>query len=307
MMIISASRRTDIPAFYSKWFMERIRQGYYIKVNPFNSKQRKIVSLRQEDVDCIVFWTKYPKLLMEGLYLLDEWNYRYYFQFTLNDYPQVIEPHLPSIYSRINVFQQLSKQIGKEKVIWRFDPIIYSSITPLEYVKERFEYIASELQGYTNRVVISFVDLYGKTKNRFKNLEQKYRITFYDLLDEKKRLQLYQFANDLSTIAKKYGLEIYSCAERVDLETVGIQHGACIDLRLIEDIFCHSLKGKKDPYQRKECLCAASEEMGIYDTCPYYCSYCYATRSEKTVQKNLEKHNWQSPLLVGEAETDFIP
>lgn len=191
-MIISASRRTDIPAFYSKWFMERIKQGYYIKVNPFNTKQKKIVSLRPEDVDCIVFWTKYPKPLMEDLHLLDDANCD----------------------------------------------------------------------------------------------------------------QLFQFASELSTIAEKNDLKIYSCAEKMDLEAVGIQHGACIDLQLIQDIFRFSLKGKKDRNQRDECLCAVSEEMGTYDTCQFHCSYCYAVRSEKMVQRNLAKHHWQSPLLVGNVETE---
>lgn len=301
-MIISASRRTDIPAFYSKWFMERIKEGYYIKVNPFNSKQKKVVSLNPEDVDCIVFWTKNPKPMMKHLRELDELGYRYYFQYTLNDYPKPLEPRLPHLNSRLEIFRELSDCIGPEKVIWRFDPIIYSSITPIPYLIDKFSFIAKQLNGYTSRVVISFVDMYGKTKNKFKKIENEHGIEFFNLQADSNKREFHKLVSTLSTISRENHLQIFSCAEKVKLDAYGIKHGACIDHQLIRDIFHTDIHVKKDPNQRTECLCSVSEEMGSYDTCKFNCTYCYAVRSEKTVQKNSANHSWNSPLLVGKLE-----
>lgn len=303
-MIISASRRTDIPAFYSKWFMERIKKGYYIKVNPFNAKQKKLVSLKSEDVDAIVIWTKNPKPMMNDLDYLEELGYNFYFQFTLNDYPKQLEPTLPSLASRISIFKELSDKLGHKRVIWRYDPIICSSITPISFLKERFEYIASELENDTARVVISFVDMYGKIKNKFNRLEKEHGIEFYDLLDEQYQDQLISFCKDLSHIARSKQMDIYSCAEKIDLDEVGIKHGACIDHQLISELFNLPLGVKKDRNQRPECLCAISEEVGTYNTCKFNCAYCYAVQSEKSVLNNTKKHHWQSPLLIGDLDGD---
>lgn len=297
-MIISASRRTDIPAFYSKWFMHRMKEGYFIKVNPFNPKQKKVVSLKREDVDCIVFWTKNPQPFMKHLDDLDRCGYHYYFQFTLNDYPEQFEPRLPSLQTRINIFKQLSERIGASRVVWRFDPIIFSSLTDESYIKEKFAYIAEQLNGFTERVVISFVDMYGKTKNKFKKLENENNVEFYSLNFDR----IHSFAKDLSKIAEQHHLNIYSCSEKLDLQSAGILHGACIDRHFIEELFHLQLNTKKDPNQRKECLCSISEEMGAYDTCRFQCTYCYAVRSEKTVQKNIVKHHWQNPMLIGDLD-----
>lgn len=302
-MIISASRRTDIPAFYSTWFMNRINEGYYVKVNPFNAKQRKVVSLAPRDVTCFVFWTKNPKPLMKGLDSLDQLGYYYYFQFTLNDYPKELEPYLPSITSRINIFKELSSKIGKDKVIWRYDPIILSNITDIDFHIKKFTELAETLNGYTNRVVISFVDMYGKTKNKFKRLEETYGLEFKDLLDQQYEETLNFLAKSLFKIAKENHLEIQTCAEKIDLDQYDIPHGACIDQQIVNKIVVgeHN-KLKKDKNQRKECLCVTSEEMGTYETCQFNCSYCYAVKSEKAVTKTVKKHNPCSPVLIGELE-----
>ena len=155
-MIISASRRTDIPGFFVDWFMDRIREGYFTSVNPFNRSQHKVVSLKPEDVDCIIFWTKYPAPLLDQLPILDELGYRYYFQFTLNDYPDLFEPKVPPLPLHLDVFRELSEKIGKEKVIWRYDPIILSNLTSSEYHMEKFDYLTEHLTPYTDRVIISF-------------------------------------------------------------------------------------------------------------------------------------------------------
>ncbi|MCZ2845231.1 MAG: DUF1848 domain-containing protein [Candidatus Bathyarchaeota archaeon] len=305
-MIISASRRTDIPAFYSKWFMERIKAGFYVKVNPFNAKQKMVVSLSPEDVDCIVFWTKNPKPLMPHLSMLDKLGYNYYFQFTVNDYPKELEPALPSIKSRVKIFQELSKKIGKQKVIWRYDPIIVSNRTTVDDHILRFQTLADQLSPYTHHVVISFVDMYGKTKNKFRKIEENHGLEFLDLKELEHKEKLLFLTTKLARIAEKRNLEITTCAEKINLDQVGIGHGACIDKDLIGKLFHQELYQKKDKNQRNECLCVESEEMGMYDTCKFNCTYCYAVRSEKIVSKNVEKHNYKSPQLIGEVKEEEL-
>ena len=183
MLIISASRRTDIPAFYSDWFMNRIREGYYMKVNPFNRHQTKRVSLLREDVDAICFWTKNSKPMNSSIPDLVNMGYNVLFQYTLNDYPKDIEPGMPKLGSRIDEFRFLSDLIGPEKVIWRYDPIVLSNKTNVDFHIERFTYIAEQLSGYTNRAIISFQDFYKKIKGRLANLEKEEGYLFEDWLE----------------------------------------------------------------------------------------------------------------------------
>jgi DNA repair photolyase len=159
-MIISASRRRDIPAFYADWFMNRVREGYFHRVNPFNSNQVSGFSLKPEDVDPICFWTKNPRPLMKHLNELDERGLKYYFQLTLNPYDKTIEP--PTLEERIATFKELASLVGPERVVWRYDPIILSSVTPVEWHLEQVEQIATKLQDATRRLVFSFYDFYGK-------------------------------------------------------------------------------------------------------------------------------------------------
>lgn len=298
MMIISASRRTDIPAFYSEWFMNRIREGYYMKVNPFNRHQTKKVSLLPEDVDAICFWTKNPKPMNPYIPELVEMDYRLMFQYTLNDYPKEIEPGMPSLSNRMKEFQYISDLIGPEKVIWRYDPIVLSNKTNVEYHIDRFTHIAKQLSGFTTRVVISFQDFYTKTKGRLANLEKVEGYQFEDWLDPNNRSDLNALTRTIGSVCKEYGMVPETCSEIIDLDTHGIKHGACIDKNFIEEVFNLQLSGKKDKYQRAECGCMEAEEMGSYDTCPFGCVYCYAVRSPKLVQTNRQKHDPTSPYLL---------
>jgi hypothetical protein len=300
MIIISASRRTDIPAFYSEWFMNRIREGHFVKVNPYNPNQRKNVSLLPKDVEVIVFWTKNPMPLMQHLPVLDEAGYRYYFHFTLNSYPDVFEPRVPSLKSRIDIFKQLSDKIGSDKVVWRYDPIIISRLTPLEYHLDHFGKLAGELSGFTSRVVISFVVLYSKVSAKFKKLEKDFALQVVDIRAEENLDTLNSLTVALGSIARMNGMDIYSCSEKIDLSDCHIKHGSCIDPVLINQVFSLSLTPKKDQYQRPECLCAESVDMGFYDTCKFNCSYCYANLNDQAVLKNAVRHNPGSPVLIGE-------
>ncbi|MCF6094772.1 DUF1848 domain-containing protein [Microaerobacter geothermalis] len=297
-MIISASRRTDIPAFFGDWFMMRIEQGYFHRINPFNTKQVRRFSLLPDDLDAIVFWTKNPKPFLKHLNQLDGLGYRYYFQHTLNDYPEHFEPAMPSLSSRIETFKILSERLGPERVIWRFDPIIISSVTPMEYHLEKISYIAGKLKGYSGRLVISFLDFYGKVQTRLKALQNKYHLTFTDMTDPQFADELGFMAKEIKQIADHNKFQVVTCAEAVDLDRFGIEHGMCIDAGLIQSIFGMNIKYKKDKNQRDECLCTESVDMGAYNTCRFNCTYCYAVQSSQSVANTLKKHRPDSASLI---------
>jgi len=297
-MIISASRRTDIPAFYGEWFMNRVNEGFFLRVNPMNLKQQKIISLRPADVDCFVFWSKNPSPFLKNLKTLDERGYNYYFQFTVNDYPSIFEPRLPAVSVRTEIFKKLSEIIDPAKVIWRYDPIILSNQTPVEYHIDRFARLASVLGDYTHRVTISFFDMYVKINAKLIKLEKENKLVVEDIAAPHNKEKLGILLQNLVSIARAEGLEMQTCAEIQDLDEFGIGHGKCLDPELINSVFGLSLNIKKDPYQRAQCLCATSVDMGFYNTCRFNCSYCYATISEKAVLNNMKKHNPQSPALL---------
>lgn len=292
-MILSVSRRTDVPNYYSEWFLNRIKEKYVYVRNPMNIHQVSKIDLSPEVIDCIVFWTKNPKPMLERL---DELKaYKYYFQFTLTGYGTDIEcnvPHKKEVI--IPIFQELSNKIGKEKVIWRYDPIIFTEKYTPEYHLKAFEQIANALNGYTDKCVISFVDIYAKNKKSIEELKAKE-------LDKK---ELLDFSKQLSIIASKNNMEIGSCAEIIDLEQCGIKHNCCIDQKLIESIIGCKINACKDKNQRKECGCIESVEIGTYNTCKNGCKYCYANYSQKSVSNNCNKYNVMSPILCGEITED---
>ena len=287
-MILSASRRTDIPNYYSEWFFNRIKAGFVYVRNPMNVHQVSKVDITPEVVDCIVFWTKNPEPMLSRLDELAA--YDYYFQFTLTGYGKDIECNVPHKKEKmIPVFQELSKRIGRQKVIWRYDPIIFTPKYNPEYHLKAFEQIAAALKGYTERCVISFVDVYTKNK---KNM---------DLLGsyEVDKIELLEFARKISKIARENGMTIGSCAESMDLDECGIAHNCCIDKELIESIIGCRLNVEKDKNQRKECGCVESVEIGTYNTCKNGCKYCYANGTEESIVKNAGKYDPKSPILCG--------
>lgn len=287
-MILSASRRTDIPNYYSDWFYQRIKEGYCYVRNPVNAHQISKISLSPEVVDCIVFWTKNPAPMMARLPELKD--YRYYFQFTLTGYGRDIEPNVPhKKESVIPTFQSLSKEIGKEKVIWRYDPILFTEKYNMEYHLSAFAQIAEALCGYTDKCVISFVDIYAKNRKTMDRL----RVQAFP--EEK----LKEFAGKLSRIAREHQMEIAACAEAMDLSDCGISPNRCIDKGQIEKIIGCKLSGGKDKNQRGECGCMESVEIGAYDTCKNGCLYCYANQSEAQVRSRAGLYDVNSPLLCG--------
>lgn len=291
-MIISASRRTDIPAFYSEWFIKRVRAGFLLTRNPFNYNQVRRVSMKPKDVEAIVFWTRNPTNLLPYLSELDEKAFNYYFQYTITGYPRSIERSVPNPHKAIRSFIDLSNKIGPRRVVWRYDPILLSNILPLEEHKRLFKKIAENLAGHTQRVIVSFSDFYKKTE---KNLNKVDGLICTDIVQDLKALQnLSLFMKDIS---HQYGMEIFTCAEEV--ETESIAHGKCIDESLLMRAFGISLSNEKDKGQRAACGCIKSVDIGTYNTCLHGCSYCYATYSNERVISNKRAHDPDSPFLLG--------
>lgn len=295
-MIISASRRTDIPTYYSDWFMQRIKEGYVLARNPMNAHQVSRISLNPEVVDGIVFWTKNPLPMLDKLALLKD--YMYYFQFTLNGYEQDVEAGVPPKDKFIVPgFQRLGDMLGPERVIWRYDPILLNNKYTFNYHMQRFAELAKQLAPYTKQCTISFLDMYAKTERNMQCLAvQPWSLEQMDAM-----------AKALSEIAHSYGLELATCAEGIELEKYGIKHAHCIDGSLFEKLLGCPMKVGKDKNQRQECGCVESVDIGAYNTCRNGCRYCYANFNNAMVQKNRQQHHPGSALLLGEVgEEDKI-
>jgi len=293
-MILSASRRTDIPAFYAEWFANRVKEGFLLVRNPMNIHQVSKITLSPNVVDCIVFWTKNAKPMMK--YLCELSSYNYYFQYTITSYDDKMEVLVPKKNIVIDNFKALSDKIGRDHMVWRYDPIISTYKYGMSYHIEYFEKIAKKLEGYTKRCVISFLDLYKKTE---RNLDSQ-------AIEMPTDSEMRVLSKQLADIAKRYGMTIQSCSEKIDLGDVGIEHGCCVDRDLISGICGYSILAKKDKNQRDECCCIESIDIGEYNSCMHQCAYCYATYNRTQALKKHERHNPQSPLLIGELQPDDI-
>jgi len=286
-MILSVSRRTDIPAYYSEWFINRLKAGYVYVRNPMNPDQISKVALNTDVVDCIVFWSKNPEPLLSKLDFIDNLGYKYYFQFTITPYNKNIETGLVDKRRIADTFIRLSERIGKEKVIWRYDPIIINNQFSIEYHVDSFRKLADKLSGYTEECVISFVDRYCKTDK-------------YNIIRDITEAEMNKIAEAFSNIAAQKGLTIKTCAEKIDLGRYNIQHASCIGRDKVERIINVPLKSKvKKDGQREDCGCIECIDIGAYNTCKNGCLYCYATFSRETAEKNYKMHDPQSPLLAG--------
>jgi DNA repair photolyase len=296
-MIISASRRTDIPAFYAEWFMNRIREGHLFVQNPFNANRFTKVDLSPSNVEAIVFWTKNPAPMLGYLDELDARGYRYYFQFTVTAYPKLIEPFVPTEEQLLANFQNLSARVGAERVVWRFDPVLISGITPENVILETFARLAGRMRGQTERVVTSFARFYRTVKSRLDRAQKETGTGFTDISGNPDRI--YGVAREMASIAKRNSMRIVSCAEKLDLAEFGIEHGKCVDDGLLKKVFGIDVSPVKDPYQRVECRCVRSQDIGQYDTCLHGCLYCYANPNRIRVNKNRALHDPKSPFLIG--------
>ncbi|UCH13071.1 MAG: DUF1848 domain-containing protein [Bacteroidales bacterium] len=286
-MIISASRRTDIPSLYGEWFINRINKGFLFVRNPFNPAVVYKIDLNPDIVDCIVFWTKNPNPFINKLQYLSQ--YRYYFHFTVTPYGNTLEKNLPDKKDIINTFRILSGRIGKERVVWRYDPIIYTDKINMDYHLMNFEYLIKELHRHTGKCIISFIHMYNKCR---RNLEGKGARELTDA-------EIPVISEKMARIANNYNIKIETCASKTDLSDHGINPGSCIDKQLIEKIISRNLNISKDKNQRKQCNCFESIDIGEYNTCVNNCLYCYANFNFETARQNFKRHDPESPFLTG--------
>lgn len=293
-MILSASRRTDLPSYYSEWFMNRLEEGYAYTRNPMNHSQVSKIILTPEVIDCIVFWTKDPINIMDKLTRLDAMGYRYYFQFTLTPYSKDMEQNLRDKKDIINTFILLSQTIGKGKVLWRYDPIILNDTLTMDYHTEMFELLCRQLKNYTDICTISFIDLYSKLNPSIKGRSIR-EITEPEML---------QLAAIFYEIGHSNGIELKACSEKINLSEYGIQPASCIDQRTIERICGYTIASKSDTNQRPGCGCIQSVDLGAYNTCKNGCIYCYANLSEASIKCNYRKHDPHSEILIGNVGAD---
>jgi len=294
-MIISASRRTDIPAFYSEWIIRRIRAGSCRVSNPFNPSQVREVSLRREDVDAFVFWSKNPAPMLPALDGIADLGYPFYFQLTLNPFPKDLEPGLPDLAERIETFRDLSSRIGPHRVVWRYDPIIISNITDHDFHARCFESLCLDLAGSTKRVMVSIVDFYKKTERGL------HRVPGLDVKVEENDAghpAMQALLGRLAASAKASGIEILSCAEESDLSPLGIRPGRCIDPEILRTMGIAIADDRKDPGQRKACLCVKSVDIGMTDTCAHGCVYCYSTRDHDLAAERRSRHDPEAAMLA---------
>ncbi len=318
-VIVSASRATDIPAFYSDWFIERLKEGYLKWKNPFNGVP---LYVSFKNTRLIVFWSKNPKPLFSHLDYLEDNGFNFYFQFTLNDYEnEGLEKKVPSLDSRIETFIKLSERIGKEKVIWRFDPYILTQNTDTQDLLSKTEYIGDKLKDYTDKFVFSYADI--KTYKKVQNNLRREAVPYLEFNEN----TMIELANGLCELKKKWDSKIGTCAEKIELQKLGIEHNKCIDDDLIIRLFSHDTelmkflgvkiqeptifeperkivksKSLKDKGQREICGCIISKDIGQYNTCPHECLYCYANSSKEIANMNYKNHNLNrlSETIIGE-------
>jgi len=326
-LIVSVSRSTDIPAFHSKWLINRINKGYVCWVNRFNPTRPQYISFQEARL--FIFWTKNPVPMIPSLHWFDERGYNYYFQYTLNNYEKEgFEPYVPPLADRIETFKQLSGLIGKQKVIWRFDPLILSSQLTVEELLIRILELGNQLINHTDKLVFSFGDILryrNVPKNMIRETEVYTKSTIH--LAEFNPTQKIEFAEGVQNYLLEWrkinpDFQIASCAEDIDLEKYQVIHNKCIDDDLIIKLFPKEVKlmellgvspktdllflqesgakkvNLKDKGQRKACCCIVSKDIGFYNTCNHLCVYCYANSSATTVKKNLQRLENDSECIL---------
>ena len=284
-MIISASRRTDIPALYSDWLMGRIRAGYAMTRNPMNPAQVRRVDLTPAAVDGFVFWTKDPAPMTAHLDALDAMGYAYYFEFTLTPYHADIEANLRPKSEIVETFRALSARIGRERVVWRYDPILVNKRYTVDYHRRAFTRLCELIGHCTDTVVISFVDLY-----------KKLRTPLIRPLTEGETAELAGF---VGVTARAYGLRAAACCEAADLSPYGIGRSACIDAARLSRIAGREIGAAPDKNQRTGCGCAAAVDLGAYNTCTNGCVYCYANAGKAAAARNFAAHDPAGEYLLG--------
>lgn len=291
-MILNTGNRTDIPAFFSDWFYNRIQEGYVCVRNPYFPNQVIKYRLDPHVIDIICFCTKNPKPMLSRLDLIKD--YKQFWFVTITPYNQSIEPHVPNKNEIIRSFIELSKKVGNHCIGWRYDPIFLNDYYTIDYHLQIFEKMCQKLAGYTHQCVISFIDLYQKTKKNFKDVQE---------VNENDQIYLCQ---KFVEIGKKYHIEIYTCHENESLKSTGVHTSGCMNQQIIERAIGCSLKLPKISEARQGCRCLLNNDIGVYNTCLHGCLYCYANYDRSTVLNNFKRHNKKSPFLIGDFQKDDI-
>ena len=291
-MILNTGLRTDIPGFFSEWFYNRIDDGFVYVRNPYAKNQIYSYRLDPELIDCIIFCTKNPKPMFENLEKIDKFNQ--YWHITITPYEKEIEPNIPPMNDVLESFKYLSKKLGKENVTLRYDPIFINEKYTLEKHIESFEYIINSLSGYTTEAIISFIDLYEKTKRNFPKAIE---------VTKDERLKL---GKEFAQIGKKNNITIKTCVEGSELDKFGIDSSGCMTKEVIERAINKNLNVPKQKARNGECYCLLNNDIGEYNTCNHGCLYCYANSNKRLVKRNLKLHDPKSPILIGEIKEDDI-
>ena len=290
-MIINTGSRTDIPAFFSEWFYNRINEGFVCTRNPYNDDIYRY-PLDPKIIDCLCFCTKNPKPMIKDLDLISDYN-QFWFV-TITPYGKDVERNVPSFKNVIKTFKELSERLDANKISWRYDPIFINDKYSLDYHIDKFEEIASQLSTYTNDCTISFVDLYQKVLRNFPEVNE---------VSTDERLII---GENFSRIAKEHGLKMKTCVEGTLLDQFGFDSSGCMTKQVIENAIGKNLKIPKGKYEIRECNCIFGRDIGAYNTCMHGCKYCYATVNPKWAQKNYKLHNPCSPLLIGNIKDSGI-
>ena len=284
-MIINTGQRTDIPAFYSEWFANRLREGYVLVRNPYNPQSVARYRLTPDVVDLIGFCTKNPEPMLRYMDLLEPFGQFWYV--TITPYGRNIEPHVPNIKRVLETFKRLSDIIGPDRIGWRYDPIIIDQTWPVERHINAFNYMAGELSGYTHTAVISFIDLYEKTKRN------------YPTVSRVKREDRITLGRAMIGIGQESDMTIRPCAEGDELAAYGADCSGCMTISMYEKALGQRLKVPNYSPARKECACYLGGDIGAYNTCGHLCRYCYANYDAAAVKRNMERHDPKSPMLIG--------
>ena len=292
-MIINTGQRTDIPAFYSKWLANRLREGLVCVRNPFDKTHVSRYRLDPSVVDAIGFCTKDPSPFFPYMDLLKD--YGQYWFFTITPYGRDIEPNVPDKHRSLENFKTLSEMVGIDSIGWRYDPILITEKYSFEYHLRAFETMAAALDGYTKTVVISFIDLYPKVRRNFPKAQE---------VPVQTRLEL---GKKIIEIASAQGMIVKPCAEGSDLAAFGADCSGCMQIKDYEKAIGKRLDAPKIKGARAECSCFLSCDIGAYNTCLHLCRYCYANAEPSLVLQQNRLHDPDSPFLIGNyTDADII-
>src|SRR5579872_1283807 len=295
-MIISASYKTDIATFYGEWFMNRLRAGYCKMVNPYGQQVYRI-DLTPESVDGFVFWTKNIGPFLKFLPEIRERGYSFIVQHTINGYPRELEYRVIDYPHTIEHMKRLAGEFGSEVAIWRYDPIVISSLTHLNWHRQNFEGLAKGLAGTTDEVVVSFAQIYKKTRRNMDWAAQEFGFAWAEH-EKTSDDEVRSLIKDLAQIAQSYGMQLKICSQKKFLIPGIVEEARCVDADRLERVARKPIIGKaKQKGNRKECGCFASKDIGEYDTCPHGCVYCYAVQNRSLALRRFKAHDPTSEFL----------